>query len=161
MQVQRAPSIVISIALNASLKVKFWKGSLVAGASTAEQAADALGKLRAAGWNPESDTLHNAHYGFGNAVIISMMYANAYGRFNRYCLEIGYGIRRPTRSKLIARSFFNLFSYRHFRINDIALRTIFSTASKRRFAPQSVCCLSSSSIWSPQRITGLSAVMGS
>ena len=55
---------------------------LVAGASTAEQAADALARLRAAGWNPESDTLHNAHYGFGNAVIISMMYANAYGRFS-------------------------------------------------------------------------------
>lgn len=55
---------------------------LVSGASTAEQAADALSKLRAAGWNPESDTLHNAHYGFGNAVIISMMYANAYGRFS-------------------------------------------------------------------------------
>ena len=55
---------------------------LVAGASTAEQAADASTKLRAAGWNPESDTLHNAHYGLGNAVIISMMYSNAYGRFS-------------------------------------------------------------------------------
>ena len=55
---------------------------LVSGASTAEQAADALSKLRAAGFNPESDTLHNAHYGIGNAVIISMMYGNAYGRFS-------------------------------------------------------------------------------
>lgn len=55
---------------------------LVSGATTADQAADALSKLRAAGWSADNDTMHNAHYGFGNAVIISMMYANAYGRFS-------------------------------------------------------------------------------
>lgn len=55
---------------------------LVAGSSTAEQATDALNKLRAYGWNPDNDTMHNAHYALGNAVIISMMYSNAYGRFS-------------------------------------------------------------------------------
>ncbi|MDQ3060210.1 MAG: D-(-)-3-hydroxybutyrate oligomer hydrolase [Pseudomonadota bacterium] len=55
---------------------------LVSGATTDAQAADALAKLRAAGWNPESDLMHNAHYGFGNAAIITMMYSNAYGRFS-------------------------------------------------------------------------------
>jgi hydroxybutyrate-dimer hydrolase len=55
---------------------------LVSGFTTADQAADALARLRAAGWSPESDLMHNAHYGFGNATIIAMMYANAYGRFS-------------------------------------------------------------------------------
>ncbi len=53
---------------------------LVSGATTADQASDALAKLRAAGWTPDNDTMHNAHYALGNAVIISMMYTNAYGR---------------------------------------------------------------------------------
>ncbi|MEO8247878.1 MAG: 3-hydroxybutyrate oligomer hydrolase family protein [Burkholderiales bacterium] len=54
---------------------------LVSGADTNSRATDALQKLRAYGWLGVSDTMHNAHYGFGNAVIISMMYTNAYGRF--------------------------------------------------------------------------------
>ncbi|MEF7615381.1 3-hydroxybutyrate oligomer hydrolase family protein [Aquincola sp. MAHUQ-54] len=54
---------------------------LLAGATTADQAADALARLRAYGWTADTDTMHNAHYGLGNAAIITMMYANAYGRF--------------------------------------------------------------------------------
>jgi hydroxybutyrate-dimer hydrolase len=53
---------------------------LVSGGTTAEQATDALAKMRAAGWTGDNDTMHNAHYALGNAVIISMMYTNAYGR---------------------------------------------------------------------------------
>lgn len=55
---------------------------LVTGATTADQAADALARLRAYGFGAENDTMHNAHYGLGNAAIITMMYANAYGRFS-------------------------------------------------------------------------------
>jgi hydroxybutyrate-dimer hydrolase len=55
---------------------------LVTGATTAERAASALAKLRAAGWTADNDTMHNAHYALGNAVIISMMYTNAYGKFS-------------------------------------------------------------------------------
>lgn len=55
---------------------------LLTGATTAEQAADALARLRAYGFTAEHDTMHNAHYGLGNAAIITMMYANAYGRFS-------------------------------------------------------------------------------
>jgi hydroxybutyrate-dimer hydrolase len=55
---------------------------LVTGTTTAEQAANALGKLRSAGWTSDNDTMHNAHYALGNAVIISMMYTNAYGRIS-------------------------------------------------------------------------------
>jgi hydroxybutyrate-dimer hydrolase len=53
---------------------------LVTGATTAEQATAALAKLRAAGWTADNDSMHNAHYALGNAVIISMMYTNAYSR---------------------------------------------------------------------------------
>lgn len=55
---------------------------LVAGATTAERAADALQKLRAYGWTVEHDTMHTAHYGLGNSPIIAMMYTNAFGRFS-------------------------------------------------------------------------------
>jgi hydroxybutyrate-dimer hydrolase len=55
---------------------------LLSGASVAEQATQALEKLRAYGFGPETDTMHNAHYGLGNAAIISMMYTNAFGRFS-------------------------------------------------------------------------------
>jgi hydroxybutyrate-dimer hydrolase len=55
---------------------------LVTGTTTDLQAADALQKLRAYGWTTANDTMHNAHYALGNAPIITMMYANAYGRFS-------------------------------------------------------------------------------
>ncbi|MDB5847242.1 MAG: hydrogenase, partial [Rhodoferax sp.] len=55
---------------------------LVNGATTADQSADALARLRAYGWSTSNDQMHNAHYGLGNAVIISTMYVNAYGRFS-------------------------------------------------------------------------------
>jgi hydroxybutyrate-dimer hydrolase len=55
---------------------------LVTGATTAAQAADALAKLRAYGWSTSNDQMHNAHFALGNAVIISSMYVNAYGRFS-------------------------------------------------------------------------------
>ncbi|HEY0821621.1 MAG TPA: 3-hydroxybutyrate oligomer hydrolase family protein [Rhizobacter sp.] len=54
---------------------------LVTGATTADQATDALSKLRAHGYTPENDTMHNAHYGLGNGAIISAMYTMSYGRF--------------------------------------------------------------------------------
>jgi hydroxybutyrate-dimer hydrolase len=55
---------------------------LVSGATTTDRATEALQKLRAYGWSAENDTMHNAHFALGNAVIISMMYSNAYGRFS-------------------------------------------------------------------------------
>lgn len=55
---------------------------LVTGSTTADQAADALSKLRAHGFTADNDTMHNAHYGLGNAPIIAAMYTNAYGRFS-------------------------------------------------------------------------------
>lgn len=55
---------------------------MLSGSSTAEQAADALARLRAYGYTADNDTMHNAHFGLGNAPIVSMMYTNAFGRFS-------------------------------------------------------------------------------
>jgi hydroxybutyrate-dimer hydrolase len=55
---------------------------LVTGTTTAEQATDALQKLRDYGYTADNDTMHNAHYGLGNSPIIAMMYTNAFGRFS-------------------------------------------------------------------------------
>ncbi|CAG1015296.1 hydroxybutyrate-dimer hydrolase [Burkholderiaceae bacterium] len=55
---------------------------LVSGGTTAEQAADALAKMRFYGWEPQHDTMHNFHYGIGNAPIVAMIYSNAPGRFS-------------------------------------------------------------------------------
>lgn len=53
---------------------------LVSGDTLAAQADDALARLRAYGWTPANDRMHNAHFGLGNAVIISTMYTNAAAR---------------------------------------------------------------------------------
>lgn len=54
---------------------------LVAGADTEARSLDALNKLRAYGWTPEHDQMHNAHYALGNGPILSAMYPTGYGRF--------------------------------------------------------------------------------
>jgi hydroxybutyrate-dimer hydrolase len=54
---------------------------LVSGADTAAQSLDALNKLRAYGWTPANDQMHNAHWGLGNGPILSAMYPTMYGRF--------------------------------------------------------------------------------
>lgn len=54
---------------------------LVTGATVADQATDALARLRAYGWTVEHDQMHNAHWGLGNGPILSAMYPIAYGRF--------------------------------------------------------------------------------
>jgi hydroxybutyrate-dimer hydrolase len=55
---------------------------LVNGTTVAEQAADSLMRLRAYGWTPEHDQMHNAHWGLGNGPILSAMYPVSYGRFS-------------------------------------------------------------------------------
>ena len=55
---------------------------LVNGADTATQALDALNKLRAYGWTPDNDQMHNAHYALGNGPVLSAMYPVMYGRFS-------------------------------------------------------------------------------
>ncbi|HYD96132.1 MAG TPA: 3-hydroxybutyrate oligomer hydrolase family protein [Noviherbaspirillum sp.] len=54
--------------------------NMVAGATTAERAADALAKLRAYGWEADTDILHATHYRFATPSI-AMTYTNTLGRF--------------------------------------------------------------------------------
>jgi hydroxybutyrate-dimer hydrolase len=54
---------------------------LVTGATTLEQANDALARLRAYGWEPDADLLHASHYLFASPAI-AVTYANAHGRFS-------------------------------------------------------------------------------
>ncbi|HJV85728.1 MAG TPA: D-(-)-3-hydroxybutyrate oligomer hydrolase [Noviherbaspirillum sp.] len=54
---------------------------LLSGATTADQAADALAKMRAYGWEPEQDVLHSSHYRLATPSI-AMTYTNALGRFS-------------------------------------------------------------------------------
>ena len=54
---------------------------LVSGNTLAEQASDALTRLHAYGWLPDSDVLQATHYRFAtNAIAVT--YSNAYGRFS-------------------------------------------------------------------------------
>lgn len=54
---------------------------LVSGTTMAEQAADALAKLHAYGWLPDSDLLQASHYRFATPAI-AMTYTNTYGAFS-------------------------------------------------------------------------------
>jgi len=53
---------------------------LVTGATLAEQSADALAKLRAYGWEADSDLLHDSHSGFEFTELVAHTYANAFAR---------------------------------------------------------------------------------
>jgi hydroxybutyrate-dimer hydrolase len=53
---------------------------VISGATLAAQAADALAKLRDYGWEPESDMLHDSHYGFEFTSLVATAYASAYAR---------------------------------------------------------------------------------
>ncbi|GAA0768340.1 D-(-)-3-hydroxybutyrate oligomer hydrolase [Ideonella azotifigens] len=54
---------------------------LVTGATTADQANDALAQLHAHGYTPEADFLHQSHFRFATNSI-AMTYVNAAGRFS-------------------------------------------------------------------------------
>jgi hydroxybutyrate-dimer hydrolase len=70
------PSVIAQGATRcASLAAK----GLVAGTTTAEQAADARAKLRAYGWLADSDTLQLSHYALATPAI-AVTYTNALGR---------------------------------------------------------------------------------
>jgi hydroxybutyrate-dimer hydrolase len=54
---------------------------LLASTTLAAQAEEALGKLLAYGWEPESALLHASHYALATPAI-AMTYSNSYGRFS-------------------------------------------------------------------------------
>lgn len=55
---------------------------LVNGATTEARGQDALARLHAYGWLPESDALHASHYGLNATQAIAATYVAAYGRFS-------------------------------------------------------------------------------
>ena len=53
---------------------------MIAGSTVIEQAEDALARLHAHGWLPDSDLLHASHFGFTVSTAVSLTYANAFMR---------------------------------------------------------------------------------
>lgn len=62
---------------------------LVSGTTPAERGTDALNKLIAYGWLPDSNSLHNSHYALA-VPPISVLYVNTYGRFGVNENECGF-----------------------------------------------------------------------
>lgn len=65
---------------------------LVSGQTLAEQSADALAKLRAYGWEADSDLLHDSHYGFEFSELVTTTYASAYARASVTERVCGYSV---------------------------------------------------------------------
>jgi hydroxybutyrate-dimer hydrolase len=68
------------IAGSASRCLVLMQRGLLEGADLAAQQANALAKMRAYGWLPDSDILQAAHA--GTNVLVAVTYLNAYGRFS-------------------------------------------------------------------------------
>ena len=91
------PCALLSSQAGLSLHAAFWPAAytasaearcaglaakgLVSGATTAERADDALAKMQAYGWLPESNFLQQSHYRFATNSI-AVTYTNTYGRFS-------------------------------------------------------------------------------
>ncbi len=77
-----APGFAFLSIPNASLRCSGLRAKgLVSGDTLPEQASDALARLNAYGWLPDSDVLQATHYRFAtNAIAVT--YSNAYGRFS-------------------------------------------------------------------------------
>lgn len=56
------------------------QSGVISGATVAAQASDALDKLHNYGWEPESDILHDSHFGFEFTNLVASAYASAYAR---------------------------------------------------------------------------------
>ncbi len=65
---------------------------LLSGSSLAEQSADALARLRAYGWEADSDLLHDSHAGFEFTELVAHTYANAYARASVTESLCGYSV---------------------------------------------------------------------
>jgi hydroxybutyrate-dimer hydrolase len=53
---------------------------LLSGSTTAAQQTDAMNRLHQAGWEADSDLLHNSHFGLYATPAVAVTYANAYAR---------------------------------------------------------------------------------
>ncbi|MBB5017028.1 hydroxybutyrate-dimer hydrolase [Chitinivorax tropicus] len=89
-----APSNVVDPVRGAVRCARLASLGLLAGDTTLSQANAALAKLRAYGWNADSDIAQPFQYVFAATQGIAMAYANAYGRFSvadNLC-QFGYAV---------------------------------------------------------------------
>ena len=85
-------SIFVNAATAANRCAALAKLGLVNGATTAAQATDALARLHGYGWEPESDLLHDSHYGFEFTSLVATTYASAYARASVVEAVCGYSV---------------------------------------------------------------------
>jgi len=69
---------------------------IISGASTLEQANDALQKLHDSGWEAESDLLHASHGDYEVPAAVAVTYANAYARASVKDKLCGFGFAATT-----------------------------------------------------------------
>ncbi|CAN5391373.1 D-(-)-3-hydroxybutyrate oligomer hydrolase [soil metagenome] len=87
-----ASSLFIAPAVAANRCSALAEMGLVSGSTTAAQSADALAKLRAYGWEEESDLLHDSHFGFEFTNLVATNYTNAYARSSVTESICGYSV---------------------------------------------------------------------
>ncbi len=85
-------SIFVNAAAAANRCAALAQLGLVNGATTAAQATDALARLHGYGWEPESDLLHDSHYGFEFTSLVATTYASAYARASVVEAVCGYSV---------------------------------------------------------------------
>lgn len=88
----KSTSAFVAGTLGANRCAALAQQGLVAGATVDDQGTDALAKLHAYGWEPESDQLHDSHYGFEFTNLVAMGYANAYARASVIETVCGYSV---------------------------------------------------------------------
>lgn len=75
-----SPLLALIVAPRAAARCAALKeAGLIDGATTGEQADQALAALRAAGWEPESDLIHASHWALATPAV-AVTYAKTYGR---------------------------------------------------------------------------------
>jgi hydroxybutyrate-dimer hydrolase len=85
-------SVFVIAALAANRCAALAQLGVINGASVVEQATDALEKLHAYGWEPDSDLLHDSHFGFEFTNLVASAYASAYSRASVTEPVCGYSV---------------------------------------------------------------------
>jgi hydroxybutyrate-dimer hydrolase len=74
------PAVFTSAAVAENRCTALAQLGVINGATTPARASDALAKLHDYGWEPESDMLHDSHYGFEFTNLVASAYSSAYAR---------------------------------------------------------------------------------
>ncbi|RJF96728.1 D-(-)-3-hydroxybutyrate oligomer hydrolase [Noviherbaspirillum cavernae] len=88
----KVTSVFVNAALAANRCAALTQLGVISGANLTEQANDALEKLHAYGWEPDSDQLHDSHFGFEFTNLVASAYASAYARTSVTEPVCGYSV---------------------------------------------------------------------